>query len=266
MFNVIGERINTSRKAVREAVEKRDETYIQEDVKKQEAAGAAYIDVNAGACIGYEMEAMLWLLEVIQDAVNLPLCLDSPDPRVLEKALSLADKRPIVNSISLEKDRYEPMMEFLKGQTCGIVALCMDDTGMPTSADQVVRRAGKLIDGLEKVGFEQGQIYIDPLIQPIATACANGPMALAAVRSIAERHPQVHFACGSSNVSYGLPHRKLLNRAFLTLLMANGLDGAILDPLDTHLMATIKAAEALLAKDDYCGEYLTAFRKKQLVE
>jgi 5-methyltetrahydrofolate--homocysteine methyltransferase len=265
MFIVIGERINTSRKAVMEAVETRDKAYIQDDAKKQQAAGATYIDVNAGACIGHEMEGMSWLIQVIQEAVNLPLCLDSPDPKVLEKAMSLVDKTPIVNSISLEKDRYAPMMEFLEGQTCGIVALCMDDTGMPTSAYQVIGRASRLIEGLAKIGFQQDRIYIDPLIQPLATDTANGPMALATVRGIAERHPQVHFACGLSNISYGLPQRKLLNRAFLTLLMANGLDGAIIDPLDTKIMTTIKTAEALLGKDDYCAEYLAAFRKNQLV-
>src|SRR5660398_228750 len=103
---VIGERINTSRAPVEKAVADRDAEYIRQDVQAQEAAGAAYIDVNAAARIGHEMEDMAWLVEVVQDAVDLPLSLDSPDPAVLEQAYALADKPPIINSISLLQHRW----------------------------------------------------------------------------------------------------------------------------------------------------------------
>ena len=145
MFVVIGERINTSRKRVQEAVAQRDATYIREDVLKQEKAGASYIDVNAGARIGHEMEDMKWLIEIIQDVVTLPLCLDSPDPKVLEMAYGMTKKEPMINSISLEKNRYNIMMPFLEGKQCRVLALCMGDSGMPKSVSQIIDRAKRLV-------------------------------------------------------------------------------------------------------------------------
>ena len=141
MFTVIGERINTTLKKVKAAVTDRDADYIMDDVQKQTAAGASYIDVNAGARIGHEVEDMTWLLEVVQQATDLPLCLDSPDPAVLEMAYGLVSKKPMINSISLEKDRFEPMIEYLQGKDCRIIALCMDDTGMPSSSEDIAGRA-----------------------------------------------------------------------------------------------------------------------------
>ncbi len=130
MLYVVGERINTSRKKVQEAVVNKDSTYIQGDVKKQQEAGANFIDVNAGARIGHEKADMEWLLMVIQEVVTIPLCLDSPDPEVLEMAYEMVKDRPMINSISLERERYDAMVPFLKGKDCSVVALCMDDSGM----------------------------------------------------------------------------------------------------------------------------------------
>lgn len=265
MFVVIGERINTSRPAVREAVEKRDVEYIQNDVKRQQACGAAYIDVNAGARIGHEADDMKWLLEVIQQVVDIPLCLDSPDPAVLEMAYGMVTRQPMINSISLESERYETMLPFLKAKDLSVIALCMDDTGLPLGADDTVARAVKLAGGLEEAGIPRDRIYVDPLIQPISTDQTKGLMTLEAVRRIAEGLPGIHFTCGLSNISYGLPQRKIVNRAFLTLLMGVGLDGAILDPLDDAIMAVVKTTEMLLGNDEYCTGYLDGVRAGQIV-
>lgn len=265
MFIVIGERINTSRPAVREAVERRDVAYIQDDVKKQQASGATYIDVNAGARIGHEAEDMKWLLEVIQPVVDIPVCLDSPDPAVLEMAYGLVTRQPMINSISLESERYETMLPFLKGKDISVIALCMDDTGLPLGTDDVVARAVKLAGGLEGAGIPLDRIYVDPLIQPISTDQTKGLMTLEAVRRIAEDLPGIHFTCGLSNISFGLPQRKIVNRAYLTLLMGVGLDGAILDPLDDAIMAVVKTTEMLLDNDDYCTGYLDGVRAGQIV-
>src|SRR5660398_269568 len=104
-------------------------------------------------------EDMAWLVEVVQDAVDLPLSLDSPDPAVLEQAYALADKPPIINSISLETERWEAMMPFLRGKECEVIALCMDDTGLPESAEAVAERAQRLIKGLKGVGFPEERIH-----------------------------------------------------------------------------------------------------------
>lgn len=260
MFQVIGERINTSRKKVQEAVIKRDADYIVNDVKQQEAAGATHIDVNAGARIGHEAEDMKWLLETIQPEVTIPLSLDSPDPAVLEMAFAMVDKTPLINSISLEKDRFDAMIPFLTGKDCKVIALCMDDAGMPVSSQDIVNRAKALVESLNEIGIRTENIYIDPLVQPISTDTQKGTMVLDAVRAIKAAFADVHITGGLSNISYGLPQRKIINRTFVTLMMAVGMDSAIIDPLDDKIMATIRTADMLLGNDDYCMGYLKGVR------
>ncbi|MEN8212022.1 MAG: dihydropteroate synthase [Thermodesulfobacteriota bacterium] len=260
MFEVIGERINTSRKKVQAAVADRDADYIKDDVKKQQEAGASFIDVNAGARIGHEKEDMQWLLNTIESIVNVPLCLDSPDPAILEMAYNMVKQTPMINSISLEKERFDAMMPFLKGKECKIIALCMDDAGMPASSDDIVARAQKLIAELETIGMKQDDIYIDPLVQPISTDSTKGTMVLNAVRQIKKFNPQVHITGGLSNISYGLPERKIINRTFVSLMMDAGMDSAIIDPLDSKIMATIKTADMLLGNDNFCMAFLKSVR------
>jgi len=260
MFQVIGERINTSRKKVQAAVAARDADYIRTDVARQIDVGADFIDVNAGARIGQEQADMQWLLETIGPVATVPLCLDSPDPAILEMAYAMVDTPPMINSISLERDRLDTLLPFLKGKTCKIIALCMDDAGMPASSVEIVTRAEKLVSALDGVGIEQADIYIDPLVQPISTDITKGSMVLDAVRQIKTRLPEIHITGGLSNISYGLPERKIINRTFVALMMVAGMDAAIIDPLDARIMATIYTADMLLGKDDYCMRYLKAVR------
>lgn len=260
MFEVIGERINTSRKKVQAAVARQDKHYIIEDVIFQQSAGAHFIDVNAGARIGYESQDMKWLIETIQPNVTLPLCLDSPDPTILEMAYAMVENKPMINSISLEKERFDTMVPFLKRKNCKIVALCMDDTGMPSSSKDIVSRAEKLIDGLQSIEFNLSDIYIDPLVQPVSTDTKKGIMVLDAVRQIKAKFPDVHITGGLSNISYGLPERKVINRTFVALMMEAGMDSAIIDPLDRKIMATIQTADMLLGYDNFCMNYLKGVR------
>lgn len=260
MFEVIGERINTSRKLVQAAVADRDAEYIIDDVKKQQKAGANYIDVNAGARIGHETEDMKWLLDTIQPIANIPLTLDSPDPAVLEMAFKMVKKTPMINSISLEKERFEAMMPFLDGKNCKVIALCMDDTGMPVTFDDILGRAKGLVKELNKIGIPTDSIYIDPLVQPISTDTNKGNMVLDAVRAIKSEFPEVHITGGLSNISYGLPQRYIINRTFVTLMMDAGMDSAIIDPLDSKIMGTIRTADMLLGKDDFCMNFLKGVR------
>ena len=260
MFEVIGERINTSRKLVQAAVADRDADYIIEDVKKQQEAGATYIDVNAGARIGHEEEDMRWLLDTIQPVCTIPLALDSPDPAILEMAFAMVEKTPMINSISLEKERFDAMMPFLNGKDCKVIALCMDDAGMPESADDILARAKTLVAELNKIGIPTANIYVDPLVQPISTDSNKGMMVLDAVRAIKAEFPEVHITGGLSNISYGLPQRHIINRTFVTLMMDAGMDSAIIDPLDKKIMATIRTADMLLGHDQFCMEYLKGVR------
>ena len=264
MFEVIGERINTSRKKVQAAVADRDAAYIIDDVKQQQAAGADYIDVNAGARIGHEAADMKWLLDTIQPVVTVPLALDSPDPAILETAYAMTDQPPMINSISLEKDRFDTMMPFLDGKKCKVIALCMDDTGMPASADDIVRRAATLVQALDGIGIPTSEIYIDPLVQPISTDTGKGVMVLDAVRAIKNKFSEVHITGGLSNISYGLPQRHIINRTFVTLMMDAGMDSAIIDPLDQKIMGAIRTADMLLGHDDFCMNFLKGVRSGQI--
>jgi len=214
MFEVIGERINTSRKLVQAAVAERNADYIIDDVKKQLEAGANFIDVNAGARIGHETEDMKWLIDTIQPIATVPLTLDSPDPAVLEMAFKMVEKAPMINSISLEKERFEAMMPFLEGKDCRVIALCMDDGGMPNSSDDILGRAKGLVEELNKIGIPTASIYVDPLVQPISTDSNKGVMVLDAVRAIKAQFPEVHITGGLSNISYGLPQRHIQNLCF----------------------------------------------------
>ncbi len=260
MFEVIGERINTSRKRVQAAVADRDADYIVNDVTQQQQAGATFIDVNAGARIGHEEADMRWLLDTIQPVCDIPLALDSPDPAILEMAFAMVKRPPMINSISLEKDRFNAMMPFLSGKDCRVIALCMDDAGMPGSSDDILGRAKTLVAELNKIGIPTANIYVDPLVQPISTESSKGVMVLDAVRAIKAEFPEVHITGGLSNISYGLPQRHIINRTFVALMMDAGMDSAIIDPLDKKIMATIKTADMLLGHDQFCMNYLKGVR------
>ena len=257
---IVGELINASRKAVKEQLETKNDEAVAKLAADQAAAGADYVDVNAGVFVGQEADYLAWLVETVQGAVDGPCCIDSPDPQAIEKALSVHKGTAMINSISLEKERYDNLLPLVAGSGCKVVALCMSDEGMPQSADQRLVIADRLINGLVKANVPAGDIYVDPLVQPVATNHEFGVEFLQAVKRITLEYPDVHTMCGLSNISFGLPNRKYLNQTFMVMAVANGLDGAIVNPLDRRMMANIVTAEALAGKDDYCMNYLKAFR------
>lgn len=257
---IVGELINSSRKLIAEAIEKRDKVSIQRLAVAQAENGAHYIDVNAGAFVDQEEEYLKWLVRTVQEKVDAPCCLDSPDPKAIETALALHKGTAMVNSISLEKERYDNMLPLVAGTDMKVIALCMSDQGMPKTVDDRMAIADKLISGLTRKNVPINNIYVDPLVQPISTDPAFGIEFLNAVEKIMTNFEGVHTMCGLSNISYGLPKRKFMNRTFMTMAIAKGLDGAIVDPLDNAMMANITASETLIGGDDYCMDYLKAFR------
>lgn len=258
---IIGELINCTRKKVGEAAQTRDAEFFKDLARKQATAGAHVLDVNGGLP-EQEVEVLSWLVDLVQGVVDIPLCLDSADPNALMKALPLCKQRPMVNSVSDESARWA-MLPLLKEHRPKVIALCMSEAKLPTGIDDRVAIASRLIDRLTAEGFALDDIYVDGCVLPVATG-RHGKNLLAAVGQIAARYPGVHLSAGVSNVSFGLPLRKLLNETFLLLLMAHGLDAAIVDPCDQQLMMDIMAAEALLGRDDYCKSYLRAYREGKL--
>lgn len=261
---IVGELINASRKAVGAAIEAQDAQAIRKLAKDQFEAGAQFIDVNAGVFVDREGEYLRWLVETVQSEVSAPCCLDSPDPGAIEEALKVHKGTAMVNSISLEKARYDSVLSLISGTDLKIVALCMSDEGMPDTADKRLAIADKLVNGLVQKGVKIGDIFVDPLVQPLATKNSYGIEFLTAVDQIMARFQGVHTICGMSNISFGLPERKFLNQTFIVMAIGKGLDSAVLNPLDKKLMAGVIAAEALMGRDNFCMNYLKAYRGKKL--
>ncbi len=172
---------------------------------------------------------------------------------------------PLINSTTAERKRFEEMQAVFQERESGIVALCMDDRGIPSSSDQVLENAHFLVTGLNKIGVPLERIHLDPLIQPVSVKSTNGSSVLEAIRRIHAEFPGVRTICGLSNVSYGLPNRFLMNRTFMVLCIGAGLTGAIMDPLDQKMMTNIVTAETLLGRDPHCMKYLKASRAGTLV-
>ena len=218
----------------------------------------------AGVFVGQEPEYLKWLVTTVQSAVDGPCCIDSPDPKAIETALAVHKGTAMINSISLEKDRYDTLMPIVAGTDLKVVALCMSDDGMPETTDDRMAIADKLVNGLLQNNVPVENIYVDPLVQPVSTSNHFGMEFMNAIENIVETFKGIHTVCGLSNISFGLPNRPFLNQTFVSMAIAKGLDGAIINPLDKKMMGNIVAANVLAGKDDFCMNYLTAFRANKL--
>jgi len=261
---IIGELINASRKAIGAAIKDGDKEAIQKVASDQDKAGADFIDVNAGVFVGKEPEYLKWLVQTVQEVTDKPCAIDSPDPKAIEAALEVHKGTPMINSISLEKERYDNLLPIIAGTDMKVIALCMSDKGMPETVDDRMKIADTLVNGLLGKNIAVDNIFVDPLVQPMSVNNSFGLEFINAIEAITKHFPGIHTACGLSNISYGLPARKFLNQTFMTMAISKGLDGAIVNPLDGKMMANIIAAEALMGKDSFCMKYLQAFRAGKL--
>lgn len=258
---IIGELINCTRKKVQQAAQERDADFFRDLAQKQVNAGAHILDVN-GDLPGQEADVLLWLVKTLQEAVDVPLCLDSADPNALMHALPFCRQRAMINSLA-DDPAHWAMVPLLKEHRSKIIALCTSESGVPSGVEDRLDTARRLIDRLTSEGFDLEDIYVDPCVLPVA-AGLHGENLLMVVSKIREEYPGVHISAGVSNVSFGLPMRKLLNETFLLLLMSRGLDAAIVDPCNHQVMTGVAAAEALLGRDENCRRYLKAYREGRL--
>jgi 5-methyltetrahydrofolate--homocysteine methyltransferase len=230
----------------------------------QASAGADYIEVNAGSLSGDEPEHLKWLIEVAQEAVDTPLCIDSPDPAVIKSLLPLTKKSPMINSATLEPPRCDPIFRLAAEQGAKVVALCQGQAPITATASSRVEAAEKLIEKAQECGLQLADLFIDPLVYPLATDVGSALTTLHAVQEITARFPSIHTICGLSNISYGLPNRRLINRSFLVAALFCGLDTILMDPTDKELYGALKAGLMICGRDDYCMEYIAAFREGRL--
>jgi 5-methyltetrahydrofolate corrinoid/iron sulfur protein methyltransferase len=261
---IIGERINSSRKPIAEAISSRNTTFIQNEAKVQAAAGADYLDVNAGTFVGDEAKHLQWVIETVQEVVDLPLSIDSPDPSVIKAMIPLVKKPPMINSITLEPLRLVGILPLVAEHKMKVIALCQSGDTIADTAEGKVKMAGQLVEKVKAAGIPLDDLYIDPLVYPLATNDKSALATLDAFEKIMKQFPGVHTTCGLTNVSYGLPNRKLVNRIFLVSAVGRGLDSAIIDPTDKQLFGALKAALMIAGKDEFCMQYIAGFRDGRL--
>lgn len=261
MMTIIGERINMTRKSIREKVWERDAAFITAEVQKQEALGATHIDINAGADPAKELDDIRWLTDVVSAATQLPLSFDSARAEALRAGLLLCN-RPgtIINSTTAERARLADTLPLVKEFNTGVIALTMDDNGMPETLEGRQKIVDDLCARMTAEGIALDRVYIDPLVRPVSTNPDQAMMTIGGVRYVKTTYPEAHTMVGLSNVSYGLPNRIHVNRAFFALLVEAGLDGAIIDPTSEGMMGIMLATRALMGLDEYCMEYITAAR------
>lgn len=262
---VIGEKINATRKAISAALEARDARHIVKVAQEQVRCGAHYLDLNGGdPRQGRETQNILWLLDVVQSNTDAPVAIDSANPEAAGAGLSRAKRKPILNSISLERSRLEPLLPIVARFDCMVVALLASDNGPPQRVEDRVQNAGMLIEKLLAAGKKVEDIIVDPCFLPISADAASGCLAIDGIAAIRERWPQVHIGGGVSNASYGLPKRKYINLALLAQAIVHGMDVAIVDPCVEGVMGTILAAEAVAGRDEFCMNYIAAEREGKL--
>lgn len=254
---VIGERINGMFRAVARAIQQRDGGAIAELARKQVAGGAHALDINTGPTADDPAEVMTWLVQVVQEAVDVPLSIDSPRPPVLAAGLRACRRPAIINSTTGAKSKLDTIMPLAVEYRAGLIALTNDERGIPRNAAARAEIALNIVARAMEEGLPTDQLYLDPLVLPVNAAqdqCKEALEAIGTFRTLCE--PAPHILVGLSNVSQGTSSRSLINRTYLAMAMAVGCDAAILDPMDTDLMDTIRTARILLNQEIYAEGYL----------
>lgn len=258
---IIGEKINGSIPAVAEAIAKRDEEFIKARAIAQANAGASFIDCCASVPEDREVETLHWMIDCIQSVTDVPISVDSPSPRVLAEAYKFCKRPGLFNSVSGEGNKIDIIFPVLAANPgWQVIALLSDDTGIPKNAADRLRVFDKIMARAKEFGIAPERIHIDPLVEMLCTSENGIATNVEVISTVRERYPDIHITAAVSNISFNLPVRKMINLAFTVLAMNAGLDSAILDPTNRDMLGLIYATEALLGEDDYCMEYIGAYR------
>lgn len=261
---VVGELINGMYKNVRTAIQTKDKSIIQKLAKEEVSAGADMLDVNTGPASAKPKEDMQWLVESIQEAADVPLCIDSTKPDVIESALKLAKPGTMINSTDASDEKLGPYLDMAKKYNAKLIALTMSKKGIPRNKDERLEHAAKIVSTALEKGFSIENLYIDPVVLPVNVAQAQAGELLGALHEIKILNdPPPKTIVGLSNISQGTKLRPLINRIYLVMAITSGLDAAIADPLDRELMDAVITSELLLNRHIYCDSFLSAYRKKK---
>lgn len=257
---IIGEKINGTIPVIKEAIQKRDAALIADRAIKQTEAGANFIDVCASTAPEEEIKTLKWLIDVVQDATDTPLCIDSPNPHAIEAVFKYANKPGLINSISEEGDKCEILLPLLQGNTWEVVGLTCDDKGIPNDLETKLSITRSMVEKAGKYDITPDRIHIDPCVMALSTANNSMLNFAEEIREIKKIYPTIHVTGAISNISFGLPVRPLLNKTAMAFAIEAGMDSAVMDPLNRDLMGTIFATYALMGQDKHCRKYSRAFR------
>ncbi|MDR3585701.1 MAG: dihydropteroate synthase [Desulfosporosinus sp.] len=257
---IIGEKLNSSIPSVRQFINDKDTAAVQDLALRQVVAGADYLDLNTAQ--GDEVRNMEWLVRVVQEVTDVPICLDSTSAEAIKKGLETVkgDKsKVLVNSISLENNRLEAVLPLVLEYQCSVIALTLNDSGIPKTAAERIKLTEQIVEILTQKHYDLTKLYIDPLVLPQAVSHLNATMFFQCLSEI-KRLFDVKTVSGLSNISFNTPNRRIINRHFLTFCMAYGMDAAILDPLDRKIMTSVVTNDFILGNDRFGKKYLKAYR------
>jgi 5-methyltetrahydrofolate corrinoid/iron sulfur protein methyltransferase len=258
---IIGEKINGSIPSMGKAIKERDESHIRDCAKRQAEAGANYLDVCASVPEEFEVGTLQWLIGLVQEVTDVPICVDSPSPYSIAAALPFCKKPGLVNSVSMEGKKIDVIFPVIADTKWECIALLCDDKGIPFTVEKRLEVFENIIKKAEEYHIHPSRLYIDPLVETLSTKETSLSIFAQCAREIKKRYPAIHVTSGLSNISFGLPARKLINQAFMVLAMNSGMDSAIVDPTNRDMLGLIYATNALLEQDEYCLEYISAFRE-----
>ncbi len=260
---VIGERINpTGRSGLAEALRRGDMALLQRDGRAQAEAGAHILDVNVGVPGADQVALMAAAVAALQEATDAPLCIDSPDPAVLEAGLNAYRGKALVNSVNGEERSLAQVLPLVKAHGAAVIALTMDDHGIPETAEARLRVAEAILARALAQGIPAEDVILDPLSMAVGADAGAARVTLETIRLIRERLG-ANMTLGVSNVSHGLPARPELNATFAALAIAAGVTCPIVNPLDTRMMETIRAANLCLGYDEWAAGWIRAYRAAQ---
>jgi 5-methyltetrahydrofolate corrinoid/iron sulfur protein methyltransferase len=260
---IIGELINGMYTDIGRAIKEKDKSAIQRCAREQIQAGSDALDINCGPASKQPVSDMQWLVEVVQEATDKPLVLDSSKPQVIESGLKVARNKVIINSTTADPDKLEVLVSLAKHYNSRLIGLTISAKGIPQDKDQRMELAANIVATCVDKGFPVEDLYLDPIVLPVNVAQAQMKDILESMREFKViSDPPPKTIIGLSNISQGAKARSLINRTFLTMAVAYGLDAAILDPKDSELLDALITTELILNKQIYCDSYLEAYRKK----
>jgi 5-methyltetrahydrofolate--homocysteine methyltransferase len=260
-FRIIGERINpTGHKKLAAALTERDFDYIRQLTTAQVANGAEILDVNVGVAGLDDVSLLPEVIQIVTDEVDIPICIDTPNPEALAAALSVMPGKPLINSVNGEEASLNTVLPLVKEYNAAVIALTMDDDGIPSDPEKRLAIAAKIIERAAKAGIPIEDIVVDPLVMTVGADSQSAVVTIKTIKLVKENFG-VNINLGASNVSFGLPNRHTVNQSFLALAMGAGATCAITHPRKLGL--TIRAIDLLLGRDDFGMRYITYWRGQQ---